>query len=84
MLCSGCAKIDKFLHVLLIINELSSKNYFPMQEIEEYDNLLVINNIRFWWFHNCPPIVPQIFRGTNLFSAGLRAGDKNIVHGGQK
>ena len=55
-----------------------------MREIDEYDNLLAINNIRFYSFHYCPPIVPQIFRGTNLFSAGLRAGDKNIVHGGQK
>lgn len=37
-----------------------------MQEIDEYDNLLEINTIHFWCFHICPPIVPQIFRGTNF------------------
>ena len=55
-----------------------------MQEIDEYDNLLIINTIQFWCFHICPPIVPQIFRGTNHFLMVHPVGDKNTVSGGQK
>ena len=50
MLCSGCAKIDKFLHVLLIINELSSKNYFPMQNVKFADNQWVTKSVVEKWY----------------------------------
>ena len=63
MLCSGCANIKKFLHVLLIINKLSIKNYFPMQNVKFIDNQLVTRRVVQMWFK---------FFGNNFHVAGTK------------
>ena len=76
MLCSGCAKMDIILHASLIINKLSSKNYFPMQEIVQIRILLQINNITKRLFQDCPRFVPEILRGTKNIRGAGGTGDK--------
>ena len=39
--------------------------YLPMQELDEFNNLLQYNYLGFLTFHNCPPIVHEIFETTN-------------------
>ena len=35
-----------------------------MQELDEFNNLLQYNYLEFLTFHNCPPIVHEIFDAT--------------------